>query len=67
MQDDTRLSILEAYRTMLCFLEDYYNRTHSEEVGILLGGLSLNQDGEPMDPGYLQEWMSAVEKVRNIA
>jgi hypothetical protein len=64
MPDHRELSPLDAYRAMLRFLEDYFDRTRSDEIGILLGGLALNQDGQPMDPACWHDWMVAVDKVR---
>jgi hypothetical protein len=64
MPDLRELSALDAYRAMICFLEDYFSRTRSEEIGILLGGLALNQDGQPMDPACWHDWITAVDKVR---
>lgn len=39
--------------------------TQSDDVGSLLGGMSLLSDGEPADPAYLSEWNEAVEKVQH--
>lgn len=62
MSDD--LSIAAAYRAMLQFLEDYYDRTGSDEIGGLLGGLQLDDDGHPMDPAVWADWLSAVGSAR---
>jgi hypothetical protein len=48
---------------MHCFLERYYQATHADEVGALLGGLSLLPDGSPADPGFRREWLDAIEAV----
>lgn len=64
MRKQHELSPLDAYRAMTSFLQDYFDRTRSDEIGILLGGLDLNQDGQPMDPGYWHDWMTAVERIR---
>lgn len=57
---NNNLSTEKAYRAMLAFLESYYESTKSDEVGGMLGGMSLNSDGKPMDPGYWSEWINAV-------
>ena len=58
------LSKLEAYAAMYAFLEDYYHRTQSAEVGSLLGGMSLLADGGTMDPAAWADWEAAVGKVK---
>lgn len=54
------LSIEEAYRAMFCFLQEYYSRTESEEIGGMLGGLAIASDGKAMDEGMWQDWNEAV-------
>ncbi|SUC82805.1 Uncharacterised protein [Pannonibacter phragmitetus] len=61
MQDKS-LTLQEAYLAMFSFLEDYYSRTKSDEIGSMLSGLCLMSDGKPMDPAYWSEWEQAVEK-----
>jgi hypothetical protein len=59
------LSIEEAYQAMFEFLDAYYARTKSDEVGGLLGSLAINHDdGIPMDPGAWDDWLRAVERAR---
>jgi hypothetical protein len=57
------LTARQAFMAMHCFLERYYQATHSDDVGGLLGGLSLLSGGSPADPAYQQEWLESVEKV----
>ena len=52
----------EAYLAMFSFLEDYYKRTKSDEVGSILSGMCLMKDGKPMDPAYWDEWQEAVQR-----
>ena len=52
----------EAYLAMFSFLEDYYNRTHSDDVGSLLSGMCFMNDGMPMDSAYWHEWKHSVQK-----
>ena len=54
-----------AYQAMFAFLEDRYKRLPSDELGALLGELSLTiwQDGEPGDPAIKAEWERAWERV----
>jgi hypothetical protein len=55
-----RLSTREAYEAMFRFLEAHYDRTGSDELGALLGGLAIDEDGEPMDPAAWTDWLAAV-------
>lgn len=57
------LEVRDAYRAMLFFLENYYRRVPSDEIGALLGGLSLADDGDPMDPAAWSDWLEAVQAV----
>ncbi len=34
-----KLTYLEAFKVMNCFLEKYYEQTSSEDIGSLLGGI----------------------------
>lgn len=56
------LSDKQAYLAMFSFLEDYYNRTKSDEIGAMLGAMCLTNDGMPMDIAYWHEWQEAVGK-----
>lgn len=57
------LTIRQAYQAMYSFLEEYYRLTHADEIGAMLGGLSLLPDGLPADPGFRQDWLNAVRRV----
>jgi hypothetical protein len=52
----------EAYLAMFSFLEDYYSRTKSDEIGSMLSGMCLMTDGKPMDGAYWNEWEQSVQK-----
>ena len=52
----------EAFLAMFAFLDDYYQRTGSDDVGGLLGSLSLLPDGGTADPATWQDWLKAVQK-----
>lgn len=41
------ISIRQAYIAMFRFLEIYYDRTHADEIGALLGGMAIDEDGSP--------------------
>ena len=51
-----------AYAAMFYFLKDLYTRTQSDEIGSLLGSMSLREDGRPWDRAFEADWQRAVEK-----
>ncbi|MES2933477.1 MAG: hypothetical protein V4805_08330 [Pseudomonadota bacterium] len=55
-----QLSEQQAYLAMFSFLEAEYRMTKSDELGGLLGGLSLLSDGTPADPAVKAQWSEAV-------
>lgn len=57
------ITIRQAYIATLHFLEEYYERTKSDEIGGLLGGFLLLEDGMPADPAAWEDWLEAVEKM----
>ena len=59
------LSKREAYAAMYTFLEHVYERTESDDLGALLGGMSLLKDGGTVDPAAWHDWEVAVAKVRS--
>lgn len=65
LMPNSPMSSSVAYLAMFSFLEDYYNRTKSDEIGSMLSGLCLMSDGKPMDPAYWSEWEEAVRKAIN--
>ena len=65
--NDESLSAKRSYIAMLYFLENYYAQTGSDEIGALLGSLSLNADEMPMDAAMWQEWLGCVEKSRKLS
>ena len=62
---EPRLTFRQAYLAMFEFLRQHHIRglSESEEIGGLLGGLSLLADGQPADPAYLADWADAVRAV----
>jgi len=45
-----KLTIEQAYLAMFYFLEDLYERTHSDDLGGFLGSFRLLNDRKPADP-----------------
>jgi hypothetical protein len=60
---DTKLTKEEAYLAMFAFLEAYYLRGKSGEIGGMLGSMSLLQDGRAADSAIEKDWDDAIEKV----
>ena len=54
-----------AYSAMYEFLVEYYERTKSDDVGALLGGMSLLADGNTADPAIWADWMNSVAKAKS--
>lgn len=51
-----------AFVAMRYFLEAFYVRTSSDEIGALLGDLAPIGDGKTADPAAWGDWMDAVNK-----
>ncbi len=60
------LTIDQAYLAMFAFLENQFRSMGSDDIGGLLGSLSLLPDGSPADPAHRQEWASAVYAALNM-
>ena len=55
------LTALQAYSAMLCFLDNYYDKTLSDDLGSFLGDLQLLHDGSgSWDPAAWHDWMKAL-------
>jgi hypothetical protein len=54
----------QAFLAMYAFLEAEYETTQSDDIGALLGSLSLLGDGLPADPAMLDHWKAAVSAAR---
>jgi hypothetical protein len=52
----------QAYAAMYYFLEDYYGRGRSDEIGGMLGGMSLLGDSATANPAVKSDWQRAVER-----
>jgi len=58
-----QLTYEEAFNAMRLFLEEYYNRTSSDDVGSLLGDLILLREERTADPAAWGDWMDCVKKI----
>ncbi|MBN8809656.1 MAG: hypothetical protein J0I47_15670 [Sphingomonas sp.] len=52
----------QAFTAMFLFLEEEWKRTQSEALAIILGDMSLLEDGRPADAAVLQDWKIAVAR-----
>lgn len=59
-----KLTPKEAFEAMTMFLDMFYNDTQSDDVGALLGGMTMNEDGQTFDPAYWHEWMECIQRVK---
>jgi len=57
----------EAYDAMFRFLDQIYDRTKSEELGVLLGSMTRLDDGGPADPAMKTDWEQAVQHVLELS
>ncbi len=58
-----RLTETEAFEAMVLFLEGFYERTKSGDVGALLGQMMILEDGTTADPATWDDWMKCVHRV----
>jgi hypothetical protein len=61
--EDSQIAARHAYKAMFSFLEQYWETTKSDELGILLGSMSLLDDGLPADPAIWSEWLKIYSQV----
>jgi hypothetical protein len=63
-----KLTMEQAYRAMIYFLEQEYQRTRADEIGGLLGSLSWKTflGRSPADPGAWVDWEQAVNAALSI-
>ena len=60
----TELTKKEAFLAMYSFLEHEHEVSKSNDIGGLLGSMSLLQDGGTADPAVMQDWENAIKKVK---
>ena len=58
----------QAFDAMFCFLDGFFSRTNSDDVGALLGDLLydfVNEAGDPEthDPAAWDDWLKCVNEV----
>lgn len=60
---EQKLTILEAYKAMISFLDEYYFRFGQDNLGVILGSIQLRSDQSTADPAAWQDWIEAVNRV----
>jgi hypothetical protein len=60
---DNTITVEQAYRVMLAFLEREVDLTESSDLADLVSEYKLGADGKTRDPAIWEEWMEAVGKV----
>ena len=57
-----QLSSLQAFKVAVCFLEHFYYKTSSDDLGSLLGDMQLLEDGSgTWDSAAWHDWIDALE------
>ncbi|MBK7727783.1 MAG: hypothetical protein IPJ33_04565 [Gammaproteobacteria bacterium] len=56
------LSEHEAYAAMFAFLEGRYRLTKSDDLGALLGSMSLLPGGGTADPAIWDDWLNVIKE-----
>jgi hypothetical protein len=62
-----KLTELEAYKAMIAFLDLYYQKTQSDDIGGFLGGMDLIKPGKTMDSACWFEWMRCINEIKGKA
>lgn len=62
---ESKLNTLQAFNAMTLYLDKYYNITASDDIGALLGGFQLFEEGGTWDPAAWHDWMDSVNSVIN--
>ena len=59
------LSEHQAYAAMFAFLENRYRLYESDELGALLGSMSLLPGGGTADPAIWKDWLNAIKEAES--
>lgn len=57
------MNSLQAFNIMKQYLDTFYHKTKSDDIGSLLGDIWLLDDGETADPAAWEDWMDSVKSV----
>lgn len=62
---EKKLTKLQAFNAMVKFLEIYFEQTHSDDAGSLLGDTQLLPGGGTWDPAAWRDWTRSVDTFLN--
>jgi hypothetical protein len=60
------LNKIQAFEAMRKFLEKYYERTFSDDVGSLWGDLQILDDGNTADPAAMKDWDKCIDEILDL-
>ena len=67
IDEEKQISVLQAYKVMLAFLDKEYELSRSDDLAGLLSGYQLTSDeSRTMDPAAWHDWIAAVNKIFNV-
>jgi len=61
----TQITDKEAYTAMYLFLGELYEKFGYDQLGGLLGGMSLLKDGTTADPAIWNDWLRMIAKAKD--
>jgi hypothetical protein len=61
---DNTMTVEQAYRAMLAFLQREVELTESSDLADLVSEYKLGPDGQTRDPALWEEWLEAVSKIK---
>ena len=62
---DKQISYLQAFKAMQHFLEKYYEQTHSDDIGSLLGDMELDAKTiKTRDPAAWSDWIECIKRAQ---
>lgn len=62
-----KMTALQVFKAMICFLDGYYNKTLSDDLGSLLGDIQLLKDESgTWDAAAWNDWNIALEEKKMV-
>lgn len=59
---EEKITVLEAYKAMITFLDYYYTHFGQDSVGSVLSDIQILPNGHSADPAAWDDWLEAVKK-----
>jgi len=53
----------QAFQAMVLFLEYFYHRTNSDDIGGLLSDLLMSEEGITADPAAWEDWQNSIQQI----